>query len=93
MSNAPTSPDTQPFPARPHHEWGDRGIIPAEVWLWQAGDVWAATNANEIRTWWDGADDEDRDAAPRLWIVPIDVDPRTVRPGVLRFVPALEAHR
>lgn len=69
----------------PCHEYGELGVIPADVWLWSAGNVWVATNHREIRTWWDGADDEDRFAAPTQWAVPIDIDPRTVRPGTLQY--------
>ena len=69
----------------PCHEYGEFGVIPADVWLWSAGNQWAATNHREIPTWWDGADDADRAAAPAQWAVPIDNDPRRIRPGTLVY--------
>lgn len=52
-------------------EWGEWGVIDADVWLWQTGNGWCATTVGEIETWWDGSDDETIASRPDVWCVPI----------------------
>lgn len=61
-------------------EWGDTfGVIPADVWLWQAGNSWKATMHPEIATWWEGTSDEERLSldCPDVWARHISDVPTT----------------
>lgn len=60
-----------------------RWPLPADVWLWAAGNLWVATVDLFHDDWWEGADPEDIAARPANWRRPIADVPTT---GTLRYV-------
>lgn len=61
--------------------------MPADTWLWQSGDIWAAhVGTWYIDSWWEDADPADIAARPERWARHILDVPET---GTLRYADAL----
>ena len=59
--------------------------LPATHWAWSRGPIgvsWTAVTMESIEVWWDGADEEDVQAAPDPWFIPLDEVPEV---GTLIF--------